>query len=277
MPITRTIQFFTAALFTITATACAGLPDLRPEQVLDGVTQAESDRARALIDRAAELSGGRELLNQHDAFQAVFLDVWTNRFAKALFLEYDPNQRISVYSENPDVSNVRMTLVNGDRAGEVWGLEDNKVFIERDGAREFTDDVGTMLYIKNPAALVLIPLRLAWADKVAYTGSITHEGKNYETVFATWETFEPNETFDQWVLWFDPDTGYLAKAHLTVRETGGGPVKEGAIDFAHYKRFGDVVVPTKISALFSIDGSSLRTYNLESFEWIDAPREQASR
>lgn len=248
---------------------CAGIKDIRPTQVLDGIDAQEAAKGRALLDRAAALAGGRELLSRHAGYRATFQDVWTNDMAKFMFLRYDEKQRLEVVAQNPNVDNVRMTLLNGERKGEVWGVKDDRVFIERSGKREFTDDEITLLYVKNPPALLLTPLRLAYADQVAYTGPITHKGKRYETVFVTWETLEPNTRFDQWNVWIDPDTGHIAKAHLTVREYTGGLVSDAAIEFKDYKRYGDVVVPTKIGALFSIDGDSIRTYNLEDFAWID--------
>ena len=201
-----TNRWTTPALLAATcllSIGCAGLPDLRPESVLDGVSAQEEARGRALLDRAAELAGGKELILEHDGFRATFQDVWADGLPKLLFLRYDERQRIEVVAKNPNVTDVRMTLLDGERAGEVWGLEDNRVYIDRGEGKEFTDDGPTMLYIKNPAALVLVGLRLAWADKVAYTGPVTHDGKRYETIFLSWETFEPNERFDQWHVWID--------------------------------------------------------------------------
>lgn len=258
-------------LTTLISTGCAtGLPDLRPASVLDGVTQAESERARALLERAATLAGGKELLNRHAGFRAQVLDTWDNPLARLLFLKYDARQRLDVRVKNPNVTDVRMTLLNGDKKGEVWGLDANRTYVEKAGKRAYTQDELIMLYIKNPAALALIPLRLAYADKVAYTGAVTHEGKRYETVFATWETFEPNDTFDQWNVWIDAETGLIARAHLTVREVKKGGVKEGALLFKDYKRFGDVLIPTIIGPIRNVrDASPLHTFHITSFAWED--------
>ena len=133
-----------------------------------------------------------------------------------------------------------------------------------------------MLYVKNPAALVLVPLRLGYADKVSYMGTIEHEGKVYEQVFATWETLDPNMKFDQWVVWIDPDTGNIAKAKLTIREYTGMLADEAVVEFGEYKTFGDVTVPTTITALFALDDTDpIRSWTVTSFEWTDAPVDAA--
>jgi hypothetical protein len=198
-------------------------------------------------------------------------DVWTHWLGKMIFLQADPVQEVLVEARGSRVDNTRMTLIGGEKAGEVWGSDDNRIFVESaDGKREFTDDQITLLHVKNPPALVLLPLRLAWADKVAYVGPIEFEGKTYERVFATWETFDSNMKYDQWVVWIDPETGNIAKAKCTVREYQGAMGDEAVVEVSDYKWFGDVMIPTKISGVFDFDETDpVRTWTVKSFEWTN--------
>lgn len=272
MPTPRSLTLAATLILSATLMACASGPrDLRPAAVLDGITQEEAQKGRALLDRAAQNAGGKELLLRHPGFVTELNDVWTNWMGKMLFLRYEPEQRIRVEARGSRVDDVAMTLVGGERDGEVWGLENNRVYVQPKGEqRTFTDDEITMLYVKNPPAIVLLPLRLAYADKVAYAGPVEFEGKTYEQVFVTWSSLEPNTKFDQWVVWIDPDSGNIAKAKCTVREyTGLGP-DEAVVELEDYKSFGDVMVPTTIKALFALEDSDpIRTWTIESFAWTD--------
>lgn len=259
-----------ATLF-LSVGCASGLKDIRPEAVKSGISADDEAKARAMLLRAAENAGGQELLNQHAGFRTEMDDVWESAFAKLMFLRYEPEQKIVVEAAGPRVDNVTMTLVDGERAGEVWGLEDNNVYIqEKGGEKEFTDDEITMLYIKNPASLVLLPLRLAYADKVGYLGTVDYEGKTYEQLFVTWETLDTNAKFDQWIVWIDPETGNIAKAKFTIREYTGMLGDEAVVELEDYQKFGDVTIPTKIRGLFALDDADpIRTWTVTSFAWTD--------
>lgn len=251
---------------------CASGPkDIRPDEVLDGISAQEEARGRALLERAAQNAGGREVLMRHAGFHSEMTDTWSNAFGKLVFLKYEPIQQIVVEVDGPRVDQVKLTLVNGERAGEVWGVQDNRVYLQAPGReREFTDDEITLIYVKSPASLVLLPLRLAYADKVGYVGPVEFEGKRYERVFVTWESLDPNMKSDQWVVWIDPETGNIAKAQCTLREYTGIYADEAVVELGDYKTFGDVTLPTTISGLFSMtDADPIRTWTVHSFAWTD--------
>ena len=62
-------------------------------------------------------------------------DVWTHWLGKALFFEYDPQQRFKVAAYGPRVDDVRFTIVGGERDGEVWSLEEKAMFIQEVGKK----------------------------------------------------------------------------------------------------------------------------------------------
>jgi len=271
------IRLLSIALAVFSLAACGSIHDIRPDSVLDGIDEDESARGHAALERAARNAGGKELLLQHAGFETEMTDTWSHWMGKMLFLRYEEQQEIAVKAAGPRVDDVRLSIIGGERDGEVWGVEGDKVFTQRPGeSREYTDDEVTMLYIKNPAALVLTPLRLAYADQVSSMEPITYEGKTYDRVFVTWERLEPNLQYDQWLVWIDRESGNIAKAQLTIREYTGMAVKEAVAEFSDYRTFGDVTIPTRISALFELeDNEPIRTWTVNDFRWVDANNAQA--
>ena len=62
-----------------------------------------------------------------------------------------------------------------------------------------------------------LPLRLVDTPILEYAGTREVEGMNYEIVCATWGSIEPNQNFDQYLLFIHPGTYQLASNSYTIR------------------------------------------------------------
>ena len=62
-----------------------------------------------------------------------------------------------------------------------------------------------------------LPLRLRNAPILKYAGTKKFENRMYDLVFATWDKLEPHKEHDQYLLYFDQQTGDLSFASYTVR------------------------------------------------------------
>ena len=102
--------------------------------------------------------------------------------------------------------NPRLTALNGPLEGQGWALEDGKHFDLRDGERiaKARPDPHTKVIIKN--WWFQFPFRITEATVVAYAGQEEVGGTTYDRVYATWGSAEPNDTWDQYLLYLHPDT-----------------------------------------------------------------------
>lgn len=112
---------------------------------------------------------------------------------------------------------MRLTLHNGDQAGEVWGLEEGQHYIEKNGRREPNDDVASWSYPVSLAFLMSLPFELKGGTAVQHIGAREIRGRTLEGVLVSWGTLEPQEDVDQWVAWFDPTTKHIRFTEFTFR------------------------------------------------------------
>lgn len=94
-----------------------------------------------------------------------------------------------------------------------------------------------------------LPLRLRNAPILKYAGSREFEERTYDLVFATWDGLAPNKEYDQYLLYFDQETGDLSFASYTVRGIYLPAPKSvfGSIRFAELRRNKDgIVYPGKL-------------------------------
>lgn len=112
----------------------------------------------------------------------------------------------------------RAELLNGPDEGLTWGIQDWAPYTERDGARTAVDDASIRFMLPTVQYFVEMPQRLTEAELVRHVGQQTVGGDTYDVVYATWGTLEANAEYDQYLLFFAPESGRLAKAQYTVRE-----------------------------------------------------------
>ncbi|MFK7925607.1 MAG: hypothetical protein AB8H47_26885, partial [Bacteroidia bacterium] len=62
------------------------------------------------------------------------------------------------------------------------------------------------------------PFRIGEAEIIAFSGTREVDGKQYETVFASWGSEDANRDFDQFILYLDPETKLCEYLYFTVRE-----------------------------------------------------------
>lgn len=261
----RTLILGLVAASLLLVGCAAGPRDIRPAAVMDGVTSEEERKGRALLDRAAENAGGKDLLLRYAGFRTEINDIGKNRFGQLQFLRYAPEQRIQIGAERGTPSVTAVAPVTQ----YAFDQEENAIYsTPPDEGPVFADQQVAMPYVSNPPAMVVLPLKLAYADKVAYAGQVEFQGQTYERVFVTWDSLEPTRAVDQWLVWIDPGTGNIAKARSTLRDAPGAA--ESILKLENYRQFGDVKVPTTIQALRSVDDvNPIRTWVVDTFQWTD--------
>ncbi|MEO1335840.1 MAG: hypothetical protein AAFV29_09345, partial [Myxococcota bacterium] len=261
--------------------ACsAGLADLRPDSLKErGPSSEQSERGRRLLERAAQLTGGRALWRTVETYEISARDVWDHWLAELMILEYDSDQKFELWAQNPGLSNVKMTLQNGARAGEVWGYENDRFYLVKDGVRDDSEDPIKVLFVKSLAAVIALPIRLSYADQVAYVGDIEFEGQTYHQVFATWSSMEPSADYDHWMVWINAESGLVEQCEFTVREYERAVTfplsRTGAFSMTDYRRIDGFMVPRKVAALFALGDEPVHVITVDSVQFnqrVPAPR-----
>ncbi|MBX2797574.1 MAG: hypothetical protein KTR31_07900 [Myxococcales bacterium] len=258
------------ALLVIASTGC-GLKDLRPQSLRkDGPTVEQRDEGRALLEQAVAATGGWDRWRRLERFTFSATDTWDHLMGELAFLTYDKAQTFDMVAVGQDVDNLRMTLTNGKKAGQVWGYRDGKGYLEGEGLEGKEPKPLSVLFVKTTAALLGLPMRLGSADHVALLGEVDVGGTRYHEVFLTWDQLDPTETYDHWVVYVHPETHRIDYAQFTVREyeaVVAMPVaRKGFFAMSDYRDVEGLQIPHRIDALLNIDRKPVHSYDLRDVQ-----------
>lgn len=191
----------------------ACLADIRPEGLSD-----DADKGQALLQAAATASGAQAYA-QVQGSTATLHDVWPKPYS--LFSPWpQPEQTLVMQSVHPSFD-TQVRFLDGQAQGQVWGISDWKTWEQSvSGEPQWRENKDAQFILPTMHYFMEFPFRMLEAPVVRYAGQEEIAGVQYERVFVTWQTLEPNAEFDQYVLYIDPDTDRIAKAYYTVREAG---------------------------------------------------------
>ncbi len=188
--------------------------DIRPAEIRGGITPEAAARGRALLLEAQEAYG---------------LAAWKQKTSAEFEMTSQWHVPNSGWPTNPQkfrfhalqlgADDADLIFLNGPQTGQGWALAGGKHFNLRDGKRIPKDapDPHAKMSIKN--WWFQFPFRISEATVVADAGPGEVKGKKYNRVFATWESAEPNPTFDQYVIYIDPATKRMEWLHFTHRRS----------------------------------------------------------
>ena len=118
----------------------------------------------------------------------------------------------------PATFDAQMQYLDTRNKDKVYGLQSLQYYLmDGDEEVEFKKKPKMEFSIAAVQYLFELPLRLINAPILKYAGKKMWEGVEYDLVFATWESIDPNDTYDQYLLYLHPETHELAFASYTVR------------------------------------------------------------
>lgn len=105
----------------------------------------------------------------------------------------------------------REGLTRGLQSWQGYRQRDDEALVQRGSAR--TDwGIATYHY------LLEAPLNARGAEIVRYAGETTFEGEDYDLVYVTWGSVEPNREFDRFLLYIHQDTRHLDLMEVTIND-----------------------------------------------------------
>lgn len=150
----------------------------------------------------------------------------------------------------------RAAFLNGKKEGSIIGIQSGVYYeqinpdakleqIKRLNKKQHKQKLGLEVF----HYFIELPLRLKNAPILRYYGEKTHQGKNYELVFASWESEAANKKYDQFVLWINRETNLLEYVYFTVRENKGllKRTHYSSMSYRNYENQDGFLVPQKIA------------------------------
>ena len=247
------------------------LADLRPDGLVEDSAEARA-AGRVRLEELATAHGG-ETWRNYEVMDIRFEDVWHGALMQNVMMHW---------AESPQALRGRFTrggwtgeleLASGPDAGDRWGIQSWKTWRAEPGEKpEFVDDPVVEFVVPTTQYFLELPLRIQSATVVLEAGKAMWNDKNYDVVYATWESAEPRDDMDQYVVWIDPDTGLMARTDFTVRDHGGGAI--GSAHYLNYEDFGGVQLAKRIEIFGLMPGGyalPVHTFVTDRVEWDGFP------
>lgn len=243
-----------------------GLADLRTHD-----TAASYDQKR-----------GRQLLHEMGAAHGI--EKWIDIATYSVIFEDEfygfVGQQSHPYSEDKSKFELqyctnsydgRLKFLTGPEKGFAWGIQSWQTYTEAESQpSNFEDDKDIQFWIPTYQYFIEFPSRIQSATAVAYAGESSIKGQSCFGILASWNTIEPQDDIDQYLIWIDQKTKRIVKLEYTVREMYG--FLTGAAYFNKYVAYDGLLLPSLMPVESNlVSDGFLHEMRIQGFEKNNVP------
>ena len=197
--------------------ACA-TADLRPKGFNPSAKGSE-EKAVFYLKKMQDAHGGKDLwLSKNYAVYAL-RDYWPSWIMQKIAMPWEfSGQKIKVTSVLGS-DDGRLEFMEGENVGTSWGVQ-NWVTYSKSESKPliFKDDTDIKFWIPTIKYFTELPFRIVEAPLRRFIGRSTQNNKHYLKVYVTWNSLEPNDEYDQYILWINEQSYILEYVEYTVRD-----------------------------------------------------------
>lgn len=221
------------------------LADIRTPEMKTAIDAAGSaNKAREILQSAILAHGA----DRWEEFQTVSFD-FQEQFMRLKFAAPFPKGGAKVKLEYvPDSYDGRVTILDGKKKDEQWGLSDFSSWKKKAGKEMvWKHNKKTKFWLPTYQYFIQLPIKILEADYLRYGGRRSIDNINYEIVFASWKTDEPQKDLDQYAMYINPKTNLIDFVEYTVR--GGGGWFHGMCIYENYNEAQGIQIPGVMTVL----------------------------
>jgi len=171
--------------------------------------------------------------------------------------------------------NSQVTLLNGPNSGQTWAVKDWKTYRFYPNRKVNIENVKYQHKLIYKNYWFQFPFRISEAPIIYYGGQRKVNGETYDLLYATWGSEKANRSFDQYLLYLDPETKLIEWLHFTLREK---------VNFLHltaqfddFKEVNGIIVPFTQYVSFGSPGSGGLRMHENRYQWIQFGDEKVAR
>ncbi len=242
---------FIPLFFALLLFSCK-LADLRP-QILNSAGDNPDLKKKALflINNPAEQRLTPEDWKNYKQIQFTVKDVWHSKFVKFFTPIKENEQRLKVQIDF-EKDTIEAELLNGPEKGLVYGLAKKEPYqIAHDTGKVFTGDDEVRIYLESLRLYLLMVWKIREYEILLYSGEMQKVGKTYDSAYATTGVLEANPDSDQYLAYYDKESGALEWVEFTYRELFSW--YKGVLKFGYYEDWNGKLFPKRISILASFE------------------------
>ena len=239
------------------------LADIRPMRFRKaGISQETTEKGKALLKEAYQING-HNLLDSTVTYHIVLKDSWQGIMGAFGNPWPEDEVRVRFSSTARIYDDVEAVFLDGPQAGEEWHYAAGVTFRAIDGEKMPVENEDLAFILKTYKFLFEFYAKIQEADIIAWIDDKKREGQTYHRIFATWHDFEPNEAYDQYIVWINSEHKRIDFIEYTIREATR--FATGVIRYNNFKVVGGINFPFRQTVFFSMeDPDYLHRLSLES-------------
>lgn len=247
-------RFFFVPLILSSLAGCS-LADIRPAVLTNtGYNESLRKKGEEILDNPnyKELKPGE--WKKYKSVQFTIKDVWKSKFVRFFtpIKEDEPRLRVFIDFEKDAME---IEFLSGQSKGLIYGLVKKDTYqVAADTGKVFIADDEVRVYLESLRLYLTLPWRLKEYPILMYSGKISVNGADYETLYLTSVQPEANPYTDQYVAYLEKQSGALEWIQFTYRELFG--FYKGVLKFGFYEPWLDKQYPRRITILDSFSDSN---------------------
>lgn len=223
------------------------LADIRPDSLKSTARPDADARGRQLLAEVVKAHGGLDHWKRAKTVEVTARDHWEHWMGKLMFMPQKESGQLMRWQTSLGGDRAYIEMQEGPNKGEKWVMQDWPLYRASPGDQpDYGAGKKIHFYVATMNYALQLPFRSANAEVVRYGGQGSLRGKQYDLIYTTWHTVEPQKDTNQYVLWVDPVTHELVYLQLTDRELMKGAA--GFMGFSGWKTINGLKVPSRITS-----------------------------
>jgi hypothetical protein len=198
--------------------ASCKIADIRSESLKNG-EELSAEKGKAILEESIEVMGYDKLEN-FESYSAKSVFSWKPFWSMMPMNALPGNKGKEIeFHFSTNSFDGRIDYLEGRKKGDHHGLQSWQTYQSvNDKPVEFKKDKRRSWGLSTYHYVIEAPNRLLNAPILRYGGTKNMYGKEYDLVYATWESQEPNKRYDQWLVYINKETKFIDLTQLTIRD-----------------------------------------------------------
>ncbi|WP_299433523.1 hypothetical protein [uncultured Aquimarina sp.] len=237
-------------MFILMIQSC-GSVDLRSDYLISNPNQADT-KGRGLLEASMEKMGYNKF-SKTDVYEVTAQFNWKKGWLVMPMNAFPGNNKNDLqFRFATNTFDGQLEYLEGRKKGVIQGLQSwqgYKSHSKKDELKKHEHDryiwgLATYHYILES------PFRILDATIIRYAGEKEFENKQYDLVYATWGSEEPNSKYDRWLIYINKETGFIDLTEVTINDffiTMPKGLQHGTVRFDRKETSIGAHLPSKIS------------------------------
>ncbi|MGJ3236026.1 hypothetical protein [Marivirga sp.] len=257
------------AVLILLLSAC-GLKDLRSKKLIaDGLSEQNVEKGKTILKNVVTQQNLKKL-EDYGVYTLIAKDEWYKQYGMNMNPWPGENGVLLEIQSAFNTFDSRVKWLEGPMKSDIYGIQSWQAYHipNNEDIKKITDKkiefiIPTMQYF------IELPYRLMNAPIISYMGEENWNGNDYQRVFVSWDSPEPNHN-DQYILYINPETNRVERTTYTIRDNFMWTPKNfyGTAVYSDFKEIEGIELPHKMEVFpfDDTDGKIVHRFTIEQVE-----------